>query len=337
MRISIFFLVLSLLIAPTAFAAEGGTGNYLMGKRGPLAAFVPRPGWYLTDDVVVLNADRSELTPLGDRVVGNVDAEVLLNIAQLTWVADTSILGGRVAVSLVVPYGSVDVSGGAIVQGPGGVQIGRNIEDSVTDLGDLALGGSLGWKKRAGDRFRAWSGYASVYIPTGDYEVGRIANSGKNRWAYDLGGAYTMANFKRGRELSTVLGFTFSEPNRDTDYESGTDMHFEFAAKQHLPNHWAFGIVGYWYEQLTGDGHSPAILGDFKGRALALGPEVSYQFTQNPKRPVTLDLRWYHEFDVKNRLEGDTVFLTVGFPISITERPKPEEDWTQPEGELTTQ
>ncbi|MGL6223017.1 MAG: transporter, partial [Steroidobacteraceae bacterium] len=56
---------------PPAEAAEGGTGNYLLGKRGPRAAFVPKPGWYLTNDVIALEADRSELTPLGDRVVGN--------------------------------------------------------------------------------------------------------------------------------------------------------------------------------------------------------------------------------------------------------------------------
>jgi hypothetical protein len=202
----------------------------------------------------------------------------------------------------------------------------------VTSIGDLAIGGSLGWKKRTGDRFRAWSAYASVFAPTGDYEVGRLANMSKNRWAYDLGGAYTMANFKRGRELSAVLGFTFSEPNRDTDYDSGTDMHLEFAGKQHLPSHWSLGIVGYWYEQLTGDSNNPPILGDFKGRAIALGPEVSYQFMGNPKRPVTVDLRWYHEFEVKNRLEGDTVFLTISLPISITEQPRKGVDWSTPAG-----
>jgi hypothetical protein len=324
-------------VAPVVHAAEGGTGNYLLGKRGPLAAFVPKPGLYLTNDVVWLNADRSELTPLGGRVVTGVEAEALLNVAQLTWVADTTLLGGRLAVSFVAPYGNVSVDAGAEIVGPGGVRAGRDLEDSATSIGDLVLGGSLGWKRRDGDKFRAWSGYATVFAPTGDYEVGRIANTGKNRWAYDIGGAYTMANFKRGRELSAVLGFTFSEPNRDTDYDSGTDMHLEFAGKQHLPNHWSFGVVGYWYEQLTGDSNNPPVLGDFKGRAIALGPEVSYQFTRNPKRPVTLDLRWYHEFDVKNRLEGDTVFLTVSFPLSITDKPKDPQDWTQAEGGLVAQ
>lgn len=320
-----------LALAPAADAAEGGTGNYLLGKRGPLAAFVPKPGWYLTNDVYLMSGDRSQLTPLGDRLVANVEADALINIAQVTWVADTTFLGGRVALSGVLPYGNVDVSASGTAQLPGGAGIGRDIADSVTGFGDIALGGALGWKKRSGDKFRAWSGYASVFVPTGDYELGRTANMSKNRWAIDVGGAYTMANFKRGRELSSVAGFTFSEPNRDTDYESGTDFHLEFAGKQHLPNHWAFGVVGYWYEQITGDDNNPAILGDFKGRAIALGPEVSYQFMGNPKRPVTLDLRWYHEFDVKNRLEGDSVFLTVSVPLSITAKPTAAQDWTKVE------
>ena len=96
--------------ASTADAAEGGAGVYLLGKRGPLAAFVPKPGWYLTNDVFFLTADRSELTPLGDRIVGNVDAEALINIAQFTWVADTTVLGGRLAFTGVLPYGNVDVT-----------------------------------------------------------------------------------------------------------------------------------------------------------------------------------------------------------------------------------
>ena len=324
-------------LAPVAQAAEGGSGSYLLGKRGPLAAFVPKPGWYLTNDVFFLTGDRSELMPLGDRIVGDVDAEALINIAQLTWVADTTILGGRLALSAVLPYGNVDVTAGGTVAGPGGIEIDRTLNDSVTGIGDPAVGGSLGWKKRTGDRFRAWSTYASVFVPVGDYQVGRIANVGKNRWAVDVGGAYTMANFKRGRELSSVLGFTFNGDNEDTDYSTGTEMHLEVAGKQHLPSHWSFGVVGYWYEQLSGDSNNPAVLGDFKGRAIALGPEVSYQFVQNPKRPVTVDLRWYHEFDVTNRLEGDSVFLTISFPLAITAKPRAEQDWTQPGGQALSQ
>ena len=58
---------------------------------------------------------------------------------------------------------------------------------------------------------------------------------------------------------------------------------------------------------------------------------------QNPKRPVTLDLRWYHEFEVKNRLEGDSVFLTIFFTLAITEKPRAGQDWTQPGGQTLSQ
>jgi hypothetical protein len=329
-------LLAGLCAGPSAMAADGGTGVYLLGKRGPLAAFVPKPGWYLTDDVYFYDAGSSDFLPLGDRLVQKAGADALLNIAQVTFVTDATIWGGRLAFSGVLPYGRVEVQARGQVELPDGTPVARNKTDSVTGIGDPVIGAALGWKNRKGDRFRAWSVYSSVFAPWGDYEVGRIANIGKNRWALDVGAAYTMANFERGRELSSVLGFTFNGDNEDTDYGTGTEMHLEFAGKQHLPSHWSFGVVGYWYEQLTGDSNNPGVLGDFKGRAIALGPEVSYQFVQNPRRPVTLDLRWYHEFEVKNRLEGDSVFLTVSVPLSITAKPRAEQDWSQPEGQTKT-
>jgi hypothetical protein len=217
----------------------------------------------------------------------------------------------------------VDVAGSV---SRGGVRVRDS--DSVTAFGDPVLGGSVGWKSRDGDEFRAWSIYGSVFFPVGDYEVGRLANLGKNRWAYDVGGAFTMANFTGGRELSAVLGFTFNGENPDTNYNSGNEMHLEIAAKQHLPNHFSLGIVGYWNQQLTADSGGPAVLGDFKGRVFGIGPELSYTFAGSTKHPVTLDLRWYHEFGAQNRVEGDAVFFTLSVPLSITNKPPAGADWS---------
>jgi hypothetical protein len=55
---------------------------------------------------------------------------------------------------------------------------------------------------------------------------------------------------------------------------------------------------------------------------------LSCQFTQSKTHPVTLDLRWYHEFDARNRVEGDAVFFTFSVPLSIQQKPAPEQDWT---------
>lgn len=319
------------LAAGPGLAADGGAGVYLLGKRGPLAAFVPKPGWYFTDDVYFYDAGSSDFLPLGDRLVQKADAEALINIAQFTLVTDATVWGGRLAFSGVLPYVRVEVQARGEVELPDGTPVARKKRDSVTGIGDPAFGAALGWKNREGDRFRAWSVYSSIFAPWGDYEVGRIANIGKNRWALDVGAAYTMANFSGGREFSSVLGFTFNGDNEDTDYETGTEMHLEIAGKQHLPKGWSFGVVGYWYEQLTGDGNNPALLGDFKGRVIALGPELSYQITASKTHPVTLDLRWYHEFEAKNRLEGDAVFLTVSVPLSYSQNPRTAQDWSTAE------
>jgi len=308
-----------------AQAVEGGGSNYLLGMRGPLAAFVPKPGVYLTNNVYYYDAGRSDLTPIGDRVVGNISAKALMNIAQFSWVTDVSVMGGRLAFSGLLPFGNLKVGGDVTLQGPA---FTVKQSDEVTALGDPVVGASVGWKHRDGDRFRAWSVYSSLFIPVGDYEVGRLANTGKNRWAFDAGAAYTMANFKGGREFSTVLGFTFNGENPDTHYNSGNEMHLELAGKQYLPNHFSLGVVGYWNEQLTADSGGAAVLGDFKGRVFGIGPELSYQFTQSKTHPVTLDLRWYHEFDAKNRVEGDGVFFTFSVPLSIQQNPAADQDWS---------
>jgi hypothetical protein len=321
----------TMCIAGVAHAVEGGGSVYLLGKRGPLAAFVPKPGVYLTNDVYYYDGGRDGLAPIGERLVGNVSAQALVNIAQVSWVTDLQLWGGRVAVSAVLPIGNVEVDGDVQIALPGGGSIARAASDSATGVGDPALGAALGWRHRDGDRFRAWSVYSSAFIPAGDYDVGRLANVGKNRWAADIGGAYTMANFKRGRELSAVLGVTFNGKNLDTDYDSGNELHLEVAAKQYLPNHASFGLVGYWNEQLTADSGQPAALGDFKGRVLGAGPEVSYQFGAGSAHPLTVDLRWYHEFNARNRVEGDAVFLTFSVPLRVTPKPAPTQDWTADE------
>jgi len=321
---------LGILLAPVTQADDGGSSVYLLGKRGPLAAFVPKPGFYFTNDVYWYDASSSNLLPFGHRIVQDVSAQALMNIPQFTWVTDVALGGGRLAFSALVPFGKLDVTGRGTIQLQGGGAPSIKLSDSDSGFADPVLGASVGWKHRDGDRFRAWSVYSSVWVPIGSYQTGRLANLSNNRWACDVGGAYTMANFKGGREFSSVLGVTFNGNNQDTGYRSGTDLHLEVSGRQHLPHNWAFGLVGYWFQQLTADSNNPALLGDYKGRVFAIGPELGYQFP-GKEHPVGLDLRWYHEFGAQNRLEGDGVFLTLSVPLHIMAPRNSSEDWTQPE------
>ena len=109
---------LAILLAPVAHADDGGKSVYLLGKRGPLAAFVPKPGFYLSNDVYYYDASSSDLLPFGgDRLVQDVSAQALMDIPQFTWVTDVSVAGGRLAFSLLTPFGKLDVGW----QGHGGL------------------------------------------------------------------------------------------------------------------------------------------------------------------------------------------------------------------------
>jgi hypothetical protein len=309
-------LVAGLLFAlagACASAAEGGKSLYLLGKRGPLAGLIPKPGWYVTNDLYYYSASSSELVPISGRVNQGVSAEALINLLQLTWITDLDLIGGRLALGALIPYGRVEIEATASALTPPGLPNALGKSDRVTDFGDPVLAASLGWKHRNGDLFRAWNLYSSLFIPAGSYQLGRISNIGANRWGLDVGSAFSMANFGTGREVSGVLGVTFNGENPDTDYRSGTDLHLELSARQHLPEGFAIGLAGYYYQQLTADSGSN-LLGDFKGRVAALGPEISYQF-QAAGRTMGLDLRWYHEFAAQNRVEGDAVFLTLSLPL----------------------
>ena len=84
---------------------------------------------------------------------------------------------------------------------------------------------------------------------------------------------------------------------------------------RHFSQKFTLGLTGYYYQQVTGDSGAGAILGDFKGRATALGALFTYSFALG-KIPVSTQWTYFHEFDVENRLEGDAGLLTISMPLS---------------------
>ena len=94
------------------------------------------------------------------------------------------------------------------------------------------------------------------------------------------------------------------------------EFHIEAALFYNFSPDFSVGLNGYHYDQLTGDSGAGATLGDFKGRVSALGPGISGTFQVGPA-PVSVNLRYFHEFNVKNRLEGDTSWLTISLPLWV--------------------
>ncbi len=315
MNISLrLFLAISalslILLAPASRlqAAEGGGGFYLLGSRGPLAGITPPPGVYFQDDSYFYSGDTSAALDLGGTIVGlGVDADVYLNLPTGLWVTPWEILGGNLGFSATLVIGGPDIS--AAIIAPVVIPLAT---DSITAFGDPSLGVFLGW--HSGNLH--WQTGVSVNVPIGDYRKGDIANVALNYWAADVYGAATWLDPATGFELSGAMGVTFNAENPATKYQTGTELHLEGAIVQHFSQAFDAGLVGYFYNQLTGDSGSgvPASLGGFEGQVAAVGVTAGYNF-QLGALPVSTRVKYFHEFEAENRLEGVAAYLTVSMPL----------------------
>ena len=294
-------------------AAEGAVGFYLLGSTTTNAGILPPPGTYVIDYNYFYSGSTDFTLDIAGLILdGGVDADAYFNIPTPLWVAPGKVLGGNVGFLMLIPIGWKDVEAGASLTGPRGGVIGTKLRDEETKFGDLVPGMMMGW--HTGNwHFKT---HTLVNVPVGFWERGNLANMGFNHWAIDNAAAFTWLDPKIGLELSAIAGFTYNFENPATDYKTGTEFHLEYAAVQNFSKRFALGVNGYYYDQVTGDSGSGAALGSFKGRVIAIGPVMNLNF-QVAKLPVSASLRYFREFDVENRLEGDAGYLTLTMPLSI--------------------
>lgn len=309
-------LVLGVALAATAaHASESGTSVYLLGSGGPGAAVMPPvKGVFLDNEVYYYDgsARGSKQFVVGGNLVAGLDATILADFPTVLWVPSTNFLGGTLAVGGALPFGRPDVKVSAVITGPLGGQVGVSRSDDAFVLGDPIATAALGWKN--GKTHVQLS--TMVNIPIGDYRDGELANLAFNRWAGDLSLAGTWRDEAAGWDVSGKAGFTFNGENKDTDYETGTEFHVEGAVEKLITPKFSAGVLAYYFEQVSGDSGEGARLGAFKGRVTGVGGTAAYNFMLG-KAPATLRFRAIHEFDAKNRLEGDSFWLGLTMPLAV--------------------
>jgi hypothetical protein len=301
--------------AQQAHASEGGASFYLLGSGGPGAAIMPPlKGVFLDNEVYYYSgsAKGGKAFTVGGNVVAGLDATIVADFATFVWVPTTDFAGGTLALGGAVPFGEPDVDVSAVISGPRGGQVGLSASDSKFVVGDPIATAMLGWKN--GDVHIQAS--TVVNIPIGDYREGQLANLAFHRWAGDASLAATWHDEKSGWDVTTKAGFTFNGKNDDTDYKTGTEFHIEGAVEKKLSPKWSAGLQGYYFGQVSGDSGAGATLGPFKGRVAGAGATVAYSFLMG-KMPATLRVRALTEFDARNRLEGDSVWLGLSVPLSL--------------------
>jgi hypothetical protein len=310
-------IILSLVLVLCALltqAEEGGSGHYFPGS---MASFMD--GVSATETKILrLNVigyegryDGDVPVPIAGLAALDVDVESFAVGLTGFWRPSFEIgENWSYAVSMTVPYVDLTVEADvAISQDPAGRTVRRS--DSSSGLGDILLFPIMlnyTFSPALNANFRL-----GLYAPTGDYEVGALANTGKNFWTVEPTIALMYLNPKTGLEASTFFGIDFNEENSDTNYKSGSQAHLEATLAQHLPL-WgggaSIGLTGFWYQQITGDSGSGASFGDFKAKALGIGPVLSYSRKLDSSDMIA-EFKWLHESGVERRAEGDTLFLKV--------------------------
>jgi len=300
-----------------ARAEEGGAGHYMPGAMASfIDAFPGKPGAIAALNFFTFydaSAGRNRPLPLGGLITAGIDATAYADTIGGFYQTPWQVLGGGYAVGLAVPYLWMEVEGRAQRIGPGGVPGPvLNLRDTANGIGDITIYPfMMGWTNVPDLKYDLRLG---IYAPSGDYDVGQLANLGKNYWTFEPGIMASWLSSKIGTEVSLYAGLDFSTENHDTDYQSGEVFHLDGTIAQHLPllgGIIGVGANGFYYQQISGDSGSGARLGEFKGRTGGVGPVLSY-IRKMGKRDLVSELKWLPELDTERRLKGDYVWFKLG-------------------------
>jgi hypothetical protein len=300
-------VVLTLLMSKPSLADEGGNSLYLPGGFGSLAAVPGQPGWSLALTYYSYGGHLTVST------VGNVSEKQDLEYGALTYTFKTPVLGGQLALTMVGATGRAWAS------------IAGGVEDSRWGFNDLLPTGTLRWNAGVHN----YMVYAETEITVGTYDPSRLANFGIGHSGIDGGAGYTYFDPKTGYEFSAVAGLTYNSENTHTDYQSGIDAHIDWGASKFLSKQVHIGLVGYYFQQLTPDRGQPPILGAFKSRVAAVGPQIGYLFPIGNMQGY-VNLKGYGEFAAENRPQGWNAWLTLAISPKAPEGPVPQPPGARP-------
>ena len=278
----------------TARAEEGGSGDYFPGS---MASFIdgvsPTPAFLLRYNQIYYS--------------GSVGANKAIPIAGSTALVFTQRRGERgtifwrpdghgmipskhwsYAMSMTIPFLQMDVNANSVVQLPpsaGGTQVIIARGGSLGAIGDIVvipLMLNYNFSPNTNVNFRV-----TEYLPTGDYGVCRLANTGKNYYTTEPTLAAIYVGTKNGREASLFAGLDFNSENNATQYKTGDQFHLDGTLAQHLPlmkGLAGIGVSSFYYTQFTGDSGSGATLVSLKAKqrvSVQLSPTSSLSATNN--------------------------------------------------------
>ncbi|MGH6799891.1 MAG: SphA family protein [Methylocella sp.] len=280
-----------------AKATEFGFNAYILGLTLPMSGYTPPPGVYFWDTFVLYQGGGNLFPATGSTSSTRITRNIVADIAIVGWVPDFKLFGADPGFAVTVPFASNRVTV-------------NSRADEIVSIADTEYSAILGW--HAGEQH--WNVVLTGFAPTGNFNPNRFSLTSLNHPALDLKGDYTYLSLQTGLEVTGALGLTLNAPNTATHYQSGEELHFEWAVNQHFPFGLAAGVGGYFYQQVTDDHGSGATFGAFRGRVAAVGPLLSYALKAGAQE-VDFSARWFHDFAVQNRFRGDLIYAGFSFRL----------------------
>lgn len=286
-------LTLGALMSPALHATENGGSVYPMGAENFLSGAVPPAGFYSLIYATHYSADDFN-DRNGDSLPFDFSLDADVAADRMVWVTDRTFLGGQVVHSVLVPVVNLDVS----VNG---------VNDSEQGVGDIIIT-PLALAYHHSEKVHSAFGL-DIYLPTGDYSAGKLANIGRNYRALEA--VYTASYINpTGINSDFKLMYDYNFENNDTDYRSGQELHVDYSLGYALNPNWVVGIGGYGYKQLTGDEVNGVDIGN-EGQAFAIGPSIKF----SNEKGFFITLKYQQEMAVENRPEGGAFWLKTIIPF----------------------
>ena len=290
-------------IPSIALATEGGGSIYPVGVNTVLAGVMPPPGNYVYfyggryDANHTLDSNGNDKPNISDF---NAHVNAFAFRYDHVW-NGVSFLGANLMTRVGVPF--VDLHLSFDVKTPKGIVHQQSSDTGLSDAAIIPL--ALGWHS-------SWLHQmvgVELFLPTGDYDVHRLANAGRHY--YSVAPEYFFTSIPiPSIEVSAKVMYLFNRPNRETNYHSGNEFIVDYNLGYQATPKIQFGANGYFYRQTTGDTQNGVTVGDGnKGRVLAAGPFIKYQAT----RSLAFVAKWQHEMLVQNRTRGNRFWLQVGY------------------------
>lgn len=269
-------------------------GNTSFLDGGPPAG----PGFYFQQYLMYYTA--SKLTdangsriPLPDPKLDN-----WVGLSQFIYLPDNfPLFGGKLGVSAIVPYVSLDFTPDIV-----------GLQDNGAGLGDIVIGPFVQWDPIMGSQGPKFMQRVELQmiIPTGKYDRDRALNPGSNFFSFN---PYWAATYFATPEwtISWRLHYLWNAKNHQPNFpdanevQAGQAVHLNLStAYEVIPKTLRLGINAYYLDQITDTKVDGNDVPNRQEKVFGIGPGAVYHFSKEDH----LFFNAYFESGAENRTEG---------------------------------